>query len=64
MLYHYLVKFRSYTPGDDFTVFVKVGTSCPINENVIKQLFPGSKENLVLSVYILICFGTHLLHHL
>lgn len=44
MLYHYLVKFRSYTPGDDFTVFVKVGTSCPINENVIKQLFSRIKR--------------------
>lgn len=45
MLYHYLVKFRSYTSQDDYFVFVQIGTNEPINNNVIKQLFSRIKKN-------------------
>lgn len=44
MLYHYLVKFRCYVPEDDYPVFVQIGTTQPINTNVIKQLFARIKR--------------------
>lgn len=43
MLYHYLLKYRSYDPQDDYPVFVQIGTTQPINSNVIKQLFSRIK---------------------
>lgn len=45
MLFHYLVKFRAYAPEDDYPVFVQVGTTQPINSNVIKQLFARIKKS-------------------
>lgn len=45
LLSHYLIKFRSYSPEQDFILFVQVGTTIPINENVIKQLFARIKRN-------------------
>lgn len=44
MLYHYLVKFRSYTPGDDFPVFAQVGTTEPITETSVKMVFARLKK--------------------
>ena len=44
MLYHYLIKFRNYSEGEDYPVFVKVGSTDPINENVIKQFFARLKK--------------------
>lgn len=58
MLYHYLVKFRSYAPEDDYPVFVQVGTTQPINTNVIKQLFSRIKKNTGLNR-----IHPHLLRH-
>lgn len=43
LLYHYLLRYRAYDPQEDFPVFVQVGTSKPINSNVIKQLFSRIK---------------------
>lgn len=43
LLYHYLLRYRAYDPQDDYPVFVKVGSSTPINSNVIKQLFSRIK---------------------
>lgn len=43
LLYHYLLRYRAYDPQDDYPVFVQVGTSKPINSNVIKQLFSRIK---------------------
>lgn len=45
LLSHYLIKFRSYSPDQDYFVFVQIGTADPINENVIKQLFARIKKN-------------------
>ena len=58
MLYHYLVKFRAYAPEDDYPVFVQVGTTQPINTNVIKQLFSRIKKNTGLNR-----IHPHLLRH-
>lgn len=58
MLYHYLVKFRSYAPEDDYPVFVQIGTNEPINSNVIKQLFARIKDNTGLNR-----IHPHLLRH-
>jgi integrase/recombinase XerC/integrase/recombinase XerD len=44
MLSHYIIKFRSYAPGDDFPVFVNVGTQEPITSDCIKQLFVRIKK--------------------
>ena len=49
MLYHYLIKFRSYSPEQDYPVFVQVGTTQPINSNVVKQLFSRIKKNTGLT---------------
>lgn len=43
LLYHYLLRYRAYDTEKDFPVFVQVGTSKPINSNVIKQLFARIK---------------------
>lgn len=43
LLYHYLLRYRAYDPQEDFPVFVQVGSSKPINSNVIKQLFSRIK---------------------
>ena len=45
LLYHYLLRYRAYDPQDDYPVFVQIGTSAPINSNVIKQLFSRIKVN-------------------
>lgn len=45
LLYHYLLRYRAYDPQDDYPVFVQVGSSVPINSNVIKQLFSRIKVN-------------------
>lgn len=58
MLFHYLVKFRAYAPEDDYPVFVQVGTTQPINTNVIKQLFSRIKKNTGLNR-----IHPHLLRH-
>ena len=58
MLYHYLIKFRAYAPEDDFPVFVQIGTTQPINSNVIKQLFSRIKKNTGLNR-----IHPHLLRH-
>lgn len=44
MLYHYLIKFRSFSSGLEYPVFVQIGTTQPINTNVIKQLFSRIKK--------------------
>ena len=44
MLYHYLLKFRSYTPGDDYPVFVQVGTTEPITETSVHMVFARLKK--------------------
>lgn len=58
MLFHYLVKFRAYAPEDDYPVFVQIGTTQPINTNVIKQLFSRIKKNTGLNR-----IHPHLLRH-
>lgn len=58
MLFHYLVKFRAYAPEDDYPVFVQIGTTQPINTNVIKQLFARIKKNTGLNR-----IHPHLLRH-
>lgn len=45
MLSHYILKYRTYSPEDDFPVFVQIGTADPINSNVIKQLFARMKRD-------------------
>ena len=44
MLYHYLIKYRAYTPEDDFPVFAQVGTAEPITENVCENGFCQIKK--------------------
>lgn len=44
MLYHYLLKFRAYTPGDDYPVFVQVGTTEPITETSVHMVFARLKK--------------------
>lgn len=44
MLSHYLIKFRSFSPGEDYPVLVQVGSPDPINTNVVKQLFSRIKK--------------------
>lgn len=44
LLFHYLVKFRVVSSGDDDPVFTQIGTADPINSNVIKQLFARIKN--------------------
>lgn len=58
LLYHYLLRYRAYDPQNDYPVFVQVGSSIPINSNVIKQLFSRIKVNSGLDrIY------PHLLRH-
>lgn len=49
LLFHYLVKFRCLSLEEDLPVFVQIGTSDPINSNVIKQLFSRIKEKTGIS---------------
>ena len=44
MLYHYLIKYRAYTPEDDFPVFAQVGTAEPITETSVKMVFARLKK--------------------
>lgn len=44
MLYHYLIKYRAYTPEDDFPVFAQVGTTEPITETSVKMVFARLKK--------------------
>ena len=39
MLSHYLIKFRSCVPGDDYLVFARIGSQEPLTAEYIKQLF-------------------------
>ena len=39
MLSHYLIKFRSCVPGDDYLVFARIGSQEPLTAECIKQLF-------------------------
>lgn len=58
MLSHYLIKFRSCSPEDDFPVFAKIGSQEPINQNAIKQLFARIKKKTgIIRVH------PHLLRH-
>ena len=39
MLSHYLIKFRSCVPDDDYPVFARIGSQEPLTAECIKQLF-------------------------
>lgn len=43
-LFHYLLKFRNFSQEENYPVFTQIGTSKPINSNVIKQLFSRCKK--------------------
>ena len=40
----YLIKYRAYTPEDDFPVFAQVGTTEPITETSVKMVFARLKK--------------------
>lgn len=58
MLSHYLIKFRSCVPGDDYPVFARIGSQEPLTAECIKQLFARVKTRTGI-----VRLHPHLLRH-